>query len=160
MKSSTIRMMSLALAMVSVMAFSGLAQARGPMGGGPGFGGPMAGGSALTQEQQVKAQKIYADQYAAMSSVRQEMITKQAELQVQMVSATPDAAKIEALSKEIGALRGKMLVARNDMRAKLTKEGIPTGPGYGMRAGGMAGGRGGHGGHGGGRGGMGFNNQW
>lgn len=155
MKSSTIRMMSLALAMVSIMAVSGVAQARGPMGGGSGFGGPMAGGPALTQEQQAKAQQIYADQYAAMSSVRQEMITKQAELRVQMVSATPDTAKIETLSKEIGALRGKMLASRTDMVAKLTKEGIPTG---GMRAAGMGGGRGGHGGHG--RGGMGFNNQW
>ncbi len=155
MKTATIRMMALALAATAIFAFAGLAQARG-MGGGYGHGGGHGYGQgynapALTADQQAKAQKIFATHTAAVQPIQQQMIVKQAELQAQMISATPDSSKIEALSKEIGALRGKMLSERANLNAQLTKEGLPVGSGYGM---GQGMGRGGMG-QGMGRGGMG-----
>ena len=156
MKTATIRMMTLALAATAIFAFAGLAQARG-MGGGYGHGGGHGYGQgynapALTADQQAKAQKIFATHTAAVQPIQQQMIVKQAELQAQMISATPDSSKIEALSKEIGALRGKMLSERANLNAQLTKEGLPAGGGYGM---GQGMGRGGMGRGGMGHGGMG-----
>lgn len=152
MKRTTIKMMTLALALSATVAVAGLAEARG-MGGGYGRqgAGPVYGqgynAPALTAEQQAAAQKIFAAHLAVVQPIKQQLIVKQAELQAQMISATPNAAKVEALSKEIGGLRGKMLAERANMNAQLTKEGLPAGGGYGMgRGAGQGVGRGGMGG--------------
>lgn len=157
MKKTTLRTTSLALAAILVLGVAGVSQARGQGGwaGGPGYNAP------ISPEQEEKANRIFDSHYARMDSVRQTLITRQAELDAQMSSPTPDKAKIESLSREIGELRGKMLAARADLRAQLDKEGLPTayghmGPGYGrmgygygmgMHHGGY--GHGGHGGYGG-----------
>ena len=142
MKKTTFSIVSLALAAACVLSFSGIALARGAgnYGGCPGYAA-----SGLTPEQQTKAQQICTAQNEKMTTLRQQMIAKQAELQVQMVSATPDKAKIESISKELGELRGKMLVARTEISAQLQKEGIPMNKGFGM---GHGKGRGMHGGMG------------
>lgn len=131
MNTTTIRMTTLALAAVLVLGFAGLAQARGHGGwdGGPGYNAP------LSQEQENKARQIFSSHYEKTEAIRQALITKRAELQAQMVSNSPDKAKIESLSREIGELRGKMLTARTELRAQLDKEGLPMG-GYGMGHGG------------------------
>ena len=102
-------------------------------------GGPMMGGMpALSPEQQTKAQKLNNDFFAATNALRQQIMSKQAEINAQMFSLTPDAGKIEALSKELGGLEGKLRVEVIKLNAALTKEGIPTtGPGMGMTGDGM-----------------------
>lgn len=154
MKKTTLRTTSLALAAILVLGFAGISQARGHGGwdDGPRYNAP------ISPEQQEKAEKIFSSYYEKMDSVRQALITKRAELDAQMSSPSPDKAKIESLSREIGELRGKMLAARTDLRAQLDKEGLPMGyghmsPGYGhMGSGygmGMHHGGYGHGGYGG-----------
>ena len=154
MKKTTLRTTSLALAAILVLGFAGISQARGHGGwdDGPRYNAP------ISPEQQEKAEKIFSSHYEKMDSVRQSLITKRAELDAQMSSPSPDKAKIESLSREIGELRGKMLAARTDLRAQLDKEGLPMGyghmgPGYGhMGSGygmGMHHGGYGHGGYGG-----------
>lgn len=154
MKKMTLRTTTLALAAVLVLGLAGVSQARGYGGrdGGPCYN------DSISPEQQEKARGIFNSHYAKMDSVRQALITKQAELDAQMSSTSPDKAKIESLSREIGELRGKMLAARTDLRAQLDKEGLPMGyghmgPGYGhMGSGygmGMHHGGYGHGGYGG-----------
>ena len=71
-----------------------------------------------------------------------------------MVSANPDKAKIESLSKEIGTLQGKIRVEQATLNSKLTKEGLsgyancPGGMGMGMHDGPMHKGQGMKGKHG------------
>lgn len=151
MNATTIRMTTLALAAILVLGLAGLAQARGhgDWDGGPRYNAP------LSQEQEDKAQQIFSSHYEKTEAIRQALITKRAELQAQMVSNSPDKAKIESLSREIGELRGKMLAARTELRTQLDKQGLPMGgygmgSGYGMGHSGYAMGHGGYGmGHGG-----------
>lgn len=142
MKKTTRHLAFLALAALFVVTSSGIAEARGYGNRG---GGPWYGASAMTQEQQTKAQQIMSAQYEKMAPVKQQMIVKQAELQAQMISPAPDKAKIESLAKEIGALKGKMLAARSDAVTLLKNEGVPIGGGFSMGPGrgrGMGPGRG------------------
>lgn len=142
MKNTTRHLALLAFAALFVVTSAGIAEARGYGGWG---GCPWYGSAAITQEQQTKAQQIMSAQYEKMASVQQQMIVKQAELQAQMISPAPDKAKIESLAKEIGALEGKILVARSDAMILLKNEGVPMGGGYGMGPGrgrGMGPGRG------------------
>lgn len=79
----------------------------------------------LTPEQIQGAQKIFNDSYAGMDQTRKELAVKRAELNAELDSANPDKAKIERLATEIGQLRGKMMAARADVRAKLKAQGLP-----------------------------------
>ncbi|WP_165078713.1 MULTISPECIES: periplasmic heavy metal sensor [unclassified Desulfovibrio] len=79
----------------------------------------------LSTEQQAKAKKIHDETVAATSETREKLRAKRAELDAQLASPEPDKDKIESLSREIGELRGKLMAARVDLRAKLAKEGIP-----------------------------------
>lgn len=82
-------------------------------------------GQQLTPEQMSKAQKIYNDSYAEMEEARQALAGKRAELDQQLASPNPDRGRIEALSRDIGELRGKMLASRLDVRNKLAEQGLP-----------------------------------
>lgn len=87
----------------------------------------------LTAQQEQEAQKIFVDNYAEMEATRQALAAKRMELDQQLASPSPDKGKIERLSREIGELRGKMLSARADVRAKLNQKGLPPdyfGPNY------------------------------
>lgn len=110
-------------------------------------------GQQLTPQQMEKAQKIYDDSYAEMEQAREALAAKRAELDRQLASNNPDRNRIEALSREIGELRGKMLTSRMDLRNKLASQGLPPdcfgrwpgngyGPGYGSGYGPCWGGRG------------------
>lgn len=83
-------------------------------------------GYDLTPEQSAAMRKIFTENYDNMSSTREALAAKRAELDAQLASPNPDGAKIESLSREIGELRGKMLAARADVRAKLNREGLPS----------------------------------
>ena len=134
--------LSLSLAALVLSSFSGVALAQGV---------------AYSAEQKAKAEALYTESQAAIAPLMQQVKEKKAELNVQMVSANPDKAKIESLSKEIGALQGKIRVEQATLNSKLTKEGLsgyancPGGMGMGMHDGmgmGRHGGKGEHGGHG------------
>ena len=97
----------------------------------------------LSPEQQATAQKLHSESLAGTNALRDALRAKRAELDAQLASPEPDKGKIESLSRDIGELRGKLMAARVDLRAKLAKEGIPAdayaapapqgrpGPGYG-----------------------------
>ena len=138
MKRSLSRTISLSFATVFLLASASLALAWGP-----GWGG-----GTMTQEQYAKAQQLAAENYAAINPIFQQWQAKQAELNAQVYRQTPEKTKIEALSKEIGELQGKLYAEQANLEAKLVKEGIPAGngwcPGYGggMGRGMMGGGMG------------------
>lgn len=81
--------------------------------------------SSLTAEQKVKARQILAGNAAARKEVAESITARRAELAELMKASPVDNAKIEAVSAEIGELRGKMLVDRVDLRSRLKKAGLP-----------------------------------
>ena len=134
MNKTSIRNLAFAAALALSLGATGIANAQGPMMGGM----PM-----LSPEQQATVQKLNTEFFSATTSLRQQIMSKQAELNAQVNSTTPDTAKIETISKDLGALQGKLLVERAALNAKLTKEGLPAaGHGMmgGMEMGGMMGG--------------------
>lgn len=76
------------------------------------------------EEMRAKAEKIHEDHRAATDTTRQQLMVKEAELKGQMQSVNPDTGRIEALSKEIGELRGRLAVAKIKMKQQLEKEGL------------------------------------
>lgn len=139
--------LTLALVLAALLGFSGLANAQmmGPgMMGGQGMGmmggqgmGMMGGNMmmGMSPEKQAAAQKIYADFNAKTASMRQQLTAKQYELNAQLVSATPDDKKVQALTKEIADLNVKLFEAQVALQNQLTKEGIPVMSGMGMMGG-------------------------
>ena len=134
MNTVSLRLGVLALVAVCSLAFAGLADARPDKAGDcPGQKPP------LTQEQHDGIQKLNQDFMANTLGLRQALMVKKAELNAQLISPTPDTAKVESLSREIGELRGKLLAARLNHKAELAKLGVPfkgcpvTGEGWGHR---------------------------
>ena len=129
---------------------SSLALARGGMGGGmggqggcPGMGG---GWGQLSPEKQAAFQKLHDAFAAKTAQLRADLGVKMAELNALSVAATPDQAKIDAVTKQIGDLQAKLLSERTQFRIQVSKE---VGPGVaGGGCPGMGGGMGGY--HGGG----------
>ena len=124
-----------ALGLVSAMALTAAtAFAWGPGGGrrmgyGPGQGygyGPGAAVNTLSPEQAAKIQKIQADRYAEMATVRTEMFTKRTELRNLFHEPVLDQAKIGAKQKEIATLQTQMqekgLATRTAVAETLTPE--------------------------------------
>lgn len=110
----------LILAAAMFCGVSGYANAKG--GKGNGVGHYM---EQLTPEQQNQAKAIFEEGKTGSQGLREEIAAKKAELDGVMKSANPDLARIEALSKELGQLRGKELAARMDTAEKLKKAGLP-----------------------------------
>ena len=128
MNSKIIRRTVASLAVVSLIAMSGIAFAGHDRGhGGPGGWGKGGCGYAttLTEDQQVAAKKVFTDHKAATSELRLKMKSKRAELKSLMYTTTPDVAKIEAVSKEIGDIGTKLTVARAQFNADMVKAGVP-----------------------------------
>lgn len=138
MKKSTLMALTLSLAMF--VGLSTAAHAQNYYGGNP----------PLTQEQRVKADKLFSEHMNSIAPIQQQYAAKRAELDALMFSGSADTAKIEALSKELGELDGKLYSEQTKFRAKLANENLPA-YGYGARQGY---GRGGMKGQGYGRGGM------
>lgn len=85
------------------------------------------------QEVHGKVQKIMDDHRKATEGTMKQLLVKEAELKGQMGSVNPDSAKIESLSKDIGELKGKLLVDRVKMNQDFAKEGLPTQKGMHMQ---------------------------
>ena len=152
MKKFNVRILALAVMVTALLGFSGVANAA--WGDGPNDGAYQT----LSKEQQTKMQNLHSEFFTATEDIRQQMIIKRAELQAEMISSKPNTAKIEALSTELGALDGKMLVERSKLNNRISAEGLPDfcrGPGFMGHNGGAGGNWGGKhgGGHGGGWGG-------
>ena len=133
-------LVGLALVLVALLGLSGLANAQmvgsgtmsgqGMMNGQGMMGGNMMTG--LTPEKQAAVQKIHADFNAVTASLRQQLTSKQYELNAQIYSATPDDKKVQALTKEVSDMRAKLFEAQVALQGRLTKEGLPTMGGMGM----------------------------
>lgn len=145
-------------AMATVMLTASLALARpggGPAGGpggagGPGYG-PCGGGAGFAQlspEKQAAYQKLAEAFYNKTAQTRAAVGVKRAELYAASVAQNPDTAKIDALSKEIGDLTGKLIAERTQFRIQVSKEigVLPMGGGHGFGHGGAMGGPGAMGG--------------
>ena len=166
MKKFNLRFMALALMATAFIGFAGVANA------GMGHNSACVSNQNLTPEQQAKMEKMHTEFLAATETTRQQLIMKNAELKAQMTSSNPDTAKIESISKDLGALEGKMRAECVKFKKLLGAEGLPcAGMGAGMGKGmgdcmgsgmgsgmmkdcgakmaGMHGGNGGNGGHGG-----------
>jgi zinc resistance-associated protein len=164
MKSKKMGLMLAAVATMMLTASLAMARQGGPAGpggpggaGGPGYG-PCGGAYAqLSPEKQAALQKLQEAFFTKTVQLRADIGVKRAELNAVSVAATPDTAKIQALSKELGDLVGKLTAERVLFRAQVAKEIGPAGlaacPGFGP---GFGRGHGyGHGGYGHmGRGGM------
>lgn len=114
------KLTTLALAAILALGAAGAAQAAGR-----DYRPDAQAYAGLTTDQQAKAKKIHDETVAATSETREKLRAKRAELDAQLASPEPDKGKIESLSREIGELRGKLMAARVDLRARLAKEGIP-----------------------------------
>lgn len=79
-----------------------------------------------TPQQFQDAQKIFNQYNASMEAARQQLAAKQYELNALLSSPKPDKDQIQALSREIGELRGQMLANRADVRAQLQQRGLPS----------------------------------
>lgn len=77
----------------------------------------------LPQEKQAEARKIFEDSQSVRSQLREDLQAKRVELDKAMASG--DAAAVEALSANIGELKGKLRVAKVELRQNLEKAGIP-----------------------------------
>ncbi len=141
MKTANFRKTAAILSVVAVLGTAGVAAAN-----------PAYHSSApLSQEQMTKAQELISAYRTAVAPLEQQVNAKQAELQALLYSATPDKSRIEAISKDIGAIQGQIYASEASLNAQLTKEGIPVDGPQGNRQ--MAHGYGHRGGHGGGHGG-------
>lgn len=129
--------MGFALAAVATtMLTASLAMARpaGPAGGpggpgGQGYGyGPCGGAYAqLAPEKQAALQKLQEAYFAKTAQLRADIGVKRAELNALTVTGNPDAAKVQALSKDLGDLIGKLTAERTLFRAQVAKELGPAG---------------------------------
>lgn len=150
-------------ALATTMLTASLAMARpggqaGPAGpgGGPGYGPCGAAYAQLSPEKQAALQKLQEAYFAKTAQLRADIGVKRAELNALSVTGNPDQAKIQALSKDLGDLVGKLTAERVQFRAQVAKEIGPTGL---AGCGGFGGGYGhgyGHGHMGGGYGMMGY----
>lgn len=79
----------------------------------------------LNPEQQTQARAIFDDMIAANAANREAIRAKRMEMANLLKSANPDTARIEALAREIGELKGHELVSNIEMRERLQKAGLP-----------------------------------
>lgn len=131
------RITTLALAAILALGAAGAAEAAN----GRDYRPDAYAYPGLSPEQEAAARKLHTESLAGTTALRDALRAKRAELDAQLASPDPDKDKIESLSRDIGELRGKLMAARVDLRARLAKEGIPAeaygpapqgrpGPGY------------------------------
>ena len=117
----------LATALATLAMTSSLALARpGGQGNGtgdcPGYGYGAGRLAQLTPEKRAAFDKLH-DAYATKTAqMRADLGVKRAELNAQAVAPNPDQGKIDALSKEIGELQGKLIAERTQFRIQVAKE--------------------------------------
>ena len=123
---------AMALALVAVIGFSGIASA------GPHH----RGYQNLSPEQQKAMQDTYTEFDKKVEPLRQQFHAKKVELRALYSQGTAqNDPKVQALVKELGDLDAKLYAARTDLRRQLNDKGVPVYGGMGRGHGGM--GRGG-----------------
>jgi len=136
------RLVVLTLALAATTAFASLAAARP-------WGGPHAWLAGVPQEKQEQVAKLYAEGRQKLYDLESRKWTKQAELNALLAQPKPEAAKIEALAKEIGTLGSMIYQERVALQQRILKEtgvNVPLAGGYGPGCGDGSGGYGrGHG---------------
>lgn len=78
----------------------------------------------LTPQQMEQINNLFNTYYNNMSTVRQAIIAKGAQLNKLATSPDPDRNQIELLARAIGQLRGKLLAERAELQAKLQQMGV------------------------------------
>lgn len=116
MKSFQKKIAALTFAAIA-MSVSFTAEAKGPRGDAPVE-------MNLTTEQQAAVKKIMDAGRAAVAETKTALESKKIELENQLKSDNPDKTQIETLSREIGELRGKLMVNRINTREELRKAGL------------------------------------
>ncbi|MBU1003605.1 MAG: periplasmic heavy metal sensor [Proteobacteria bacterium] len=112
---------------VAVLSLSAMAFAYGPgMGPGMGRGGCGAIGAAqtLTPEQQQQLDTLQNDFFARTETLRQETYAKHLELEALLAATKMDKGKIEAVTKQLVDLKGKMFQESVTFREKVREAGI------------------------------------
>lgn len=79
----------------------------------------------LTAEQQAAAQKAFTDFRTKTADLHQQLMSKNYEYKALLTSKTVDEQKIQAVSKEISALRDNLYQQRVALDVQLAKDGIP-----------------------------------
>lgn len=105
-------------------------------------GGRMAN---MTAEQQAASQKAFDEFQTKTADLRKQMISKNYEYKALLTAGTVDDKKIEAVSKEISALRDQIAEQRVQLDIQLAKAGVPMTGHRGMGMGGDHMGMGGRG---------------
>lgn len=132
MKKITTLLMALGVVFMGSFMFSDMAEARYGRPDCPyNNGATMGQQSNLTEEQQKKLSSLMDEHHAAMASIHQKLVQKEAELRLVTVSEPVDTQKVTAISKEMGELRGQLLSGRIAFDEKLAKEGFDNVRGYG-----------------------------
>jgi Spy/CpxP family protein refolding chaperone len=112
-----------AMTLVASMALAGPGFGRG-MGYGPGYGNPPV--ANLTPEQSSKIQAIQQANFKEIGPIQEQLFAKRTELRNLWLSQNPDPGRIDALQKEMLAIRTelqeKSTSARLEMRKVLTPE--------------------------------------
>ncbi len=128
------------VAIGAVVLAASLAYAQGPgWGWGPGYGrgagvGPGWGvGATLTPEEQAELSKLRQEHWTEAGELRAQIVAKRNELAA--ARRAGDAAKVEALNKDLSALYAAQAQKRDEFQAKvaeITGTDVPVaGPGYG-----------------------------
>ena len=120
MEKSKARVWTLSLALAAVLGMAGFALAGGPPAGP--CGGPAY--SELGPEKQAELEKLHKDFYSNTETNRQLLISKRHELDAQLYNPSPDDKKIQALTKEISELKGKLFEARVGLKQQMHKLGV------------------------------------
>ena len=105
---------------------------------GKGYG-QMGNYSSLTPEQQAVVQKSWDDFRKNTQTLRDQMFAKYSEMNALIYGGKADDKQIEALSKEIGELHGKLVGERSKVELQLKNQGVSFG-GRGRGMHGMMGG--------------------
>jgi P pilus assembly/Cpx signaling pathway, periplasmic inhibitor/zinc-resistance associated protein len=125
MKSNVLKKVVFGLVLTTALG-TGMAYAYGPQGGPRGDGESRpCWAQEMTEEQQAKAKDLFTKHRATVDPIARELRAKRAELDACMLAVTPDRAKIEAVSQEIGVLKGKLNAERALFGVALQKEGFP-----------------------------------
>jgi len=133
------KLTTLSLALIALLAMGSLAMAR-PYGGGPG--GWLAG---VPQDKQEQVAKLYTEGRQKLYELESRKWARQAELNALLATDKPDSSKIEALAKEIGTLTSQVYQERVALQQRIFKETGVKLPLAGGGRGGFGGGCGGYG---------------
>lgn len=121
--------LTIVMATVAVLSLSAMAFAYGPgmgagMGAGMGRGGCGGPTQTLTPEQQQTLETLQSEFSTKTESLRQEVYAKHMELEALLAAVKLDKAKIDAVTKQLVDLKGKMFQEMITFREKVREAGI------------------------------------